>query len=60
MFSNKDRPSVTWINVDGIHDTTIVERLGKHFGLHALMIEDILNTQQRLKIDVFDEYILIT
>ncbi len=58
-FPYKDRPSVTWINVDGIHDTTIVERLGKHFGLHALMIEDILNTQQRLKIDVFDEYILI-
>lgn len=58
-FPYKDRPSVTWINVDGIHDTTIIERLGKHFGLHALMIEDILNTQQRLKVDVFDEYILI-
>ncbi|GAK60754.1 magnesium transport protein [Candidatus Vecturithrix granuli] len=58
-FPYKDRPSVTWINVDGIHDTTIVERLGKHFGLHVLMIEDILNTQQRLKVDVFDEYILI-
>lgn len=58
-FPYKDHPSVTWINVDGIHDITIVERLGKHFGLHALMIEDILNTQQRLKVDVFDEYILI-
>ena len=57
-FAYKDQPSVTWINVDGIHDETIIEKLGKYFGLHALMIEDILNTQQRLKVDIFDDYIL--
>lgn len=58
-FAYKEQPSVTWINVDGIHDEAIIEKLGKYFGLHALMIEDILNTQQRLKVDIFDEYILL-
>lgn len=58
-FPYKDRPTVTWINVDGMHDADVVERLGQHYGLHPLMIEDILNTRQRLKVDIFDEYLLV-
>ena len=58
-FPFKEKPTITWINVDGIHDTVIVEQLGTHYGLHPLIIEDMLNTQQRLKVDVFDDYILI-
>jgi magnesium transporter len=58
-FPFKEQPTVTWINVDGIHDTAIVEQLGTYYGLHPLIIEDVLNTQQRLKVDVFDDYILI-
>lgn len=58
-FPYKDQPTVTWINVDGIHNPAVVEQLGTHYGLHPLMIEDILNTEQRPKIEVFDEYIVI-
>lgn len=40
------RPS-TWINIDGISDTDILKELGKCFGFHPLILEDILNTEQR-------------
>jgi magnesium transporter len=58
-FSYKDSPTITWINVDGIHDAVLVEQLGQHYDIHPLMIEDILNTRQRLKVDIFDNYLFI-
>jgi len=58
-FPYKDTPTVTWINVDGLHESDVVERLGRHYGLHPLVIEDMLNTRQRPKIDIFDDYFFI-
>ncbi len=58
-FPFKDKPTVTWINIDGIHDLEIIEKVGNHFGLHPLTLEDILNTEQRPKIEDFDDYIFI-
>jgi magnesium transporter len=55
----KDKPGMTWINVEGIHDTHIVEKLGASFGLHPLIVEDIVNTGQRPKVDISDDYIFI-
>ena len=43
--------TVTWINVDGVHDPEIIEKLGKAFGLHSLILEDIMTTSQRPKLD---------
>ena len=48
-FSFKDTPTVTWINIDGIHQVEIVEKIGRHFKIHPLILEDILNTGQRPK-----------
>jgi len=58
-FPFKDRPTVTWINVDGIHDTAVIEKLGIHFGIHPLILEDILNTNQRPKMEDMGDYIYI-
>jgi magnesium transporter len=55
----KDSPTVTWIHINGIHDTRTLEELGTIFGLHPLILEDILNTDQRPKIEDFCEYIYI-
>jgi len=52
-------PTVTWINIDGIHDIAIIEKIGKHFGLHPLTLEDIVFTNQRAKFESFDNYIYI-
>jgi len=58
-FPFKDKPTVTWVNIDGIHNTGIIEKMGKHFNLHPLLLEDILNTDQRPKIEDFDGYLFI-
>jgi magnesium transporter len=56
-FSLKRKPSVTWINIDGLHEVDIIEKLGKCFEIHPLVLEDILNTDQRPKMEDFDKYI---
>jgi len=58
-FPFKDKPTVTWINVDGIHQIEIIEKLGKQFGIHPLVLEDILNTGQRPKSEDFEDYLFI-
>jgi magnesium transporter len=58
-FPFKESPSVTWINVDGIHQVDIIEKIGKHFELHPLILEDIVNPQQRPKMEDFEHYIFI-
>jgi magnesium transporter len=52
-------PTVSWINIDGLHEVEILEKLGRQFELHPLMLEDILNTDQRPKFDDFDKHIFI-
>jgi len=47
----KDSRDVSWIHVEGIHETQILEELGALFGLHPLTLEDILNTEQRPKVE---------
>ena len=53
----RERPAVTWIHVDGIHDIHFLEKLGAAFNLHPLTLEDILNTDQRPKVDDYNHYI---
>lgn len=55
--SCKKSPGVVWINVDGIHDISVVETVGKLFGIHPLVQEDIVNTNQRPKIEEYDGYL---
>lgn len=55
----KNKPTVTWINVDGVHNVPVLEKLGECFGLHRLVMEDILNTDQRPKVEDFGEYLYI-
>lgn len=48
-----------WLNIHGVHDVALVKQIGDLFHLHPLVIEDILNTEQRPKIDEFDDYIFL-
>jgi magnesium transporter len=54
-----DTPGQHWINLTGIHDVALVERLGSAAGLDALALEDILNTEHRPKVEMFDELLLV-
>ncbi len=54
-----DAAAVRWINVDGIHDVEILQRLGPDYGLHPLVLEDIANTEQRPKLEDYGEYLYL-
>jgi magnesium transporter len=55
----KQAPTVSWINVDGVHDVDILRALGERFALHPLVLEDILNTEQRPKLEDYGDYLYI-
>jgi len=55
----KDKSIITWINIDGVHKIKVIEEIGKHFNLHPLILEDIVDTDQRPKIKDFGDYIFI-
>ncbi|MBC3785667.1 magnesium/cobalt transporter CorA [Spirosoma utsteinense] len=48
-------PYVNWLNVDGIHDPKVVSALGQQYRLHPLLLEDVMNTEQKPKIDLYDD-----
>jgi magnesium transporter len=58
-FILKDKPTVTWANIDGLHQTEMLEKLGDCYGFHPLVLEDILNTDQRPKIEDYGDYVYI-
>ena len=51
------RGKVAWLNVDGLQDTALIEQIGARFGLHSLVLEDILNTNQRAKTEDHGDYL---
>jgi len=58
-FPFRDTETVTWINVDGLGNTNVIEELGKCFTIHPLILEDILNTEQRPKMEDLETYIYL-
>ncbi len=50
---------VNWINLYGLHDVDIIQTLGDKFKIHPLTLEDILNTSQRPKAEVYDDYLFV-
>jgi magnesium transporter len=54
-----DKPTMTWINIDGLHEVNFIEQIGQCFHIHPLTLESILNTTQRPKIEYFPNYIYI-
>ena len=55
----KSAAGITWLNVDGIHQIDLFQRIGDCFGLHPLVLEDIMNTDQRPKMEDFGDYVYI-
>lgn len=55
----KDSQSNSWININGLHNVDLIDNIGKNFDVHPLVLEDILHTTQRPKLEEFDNYIFI-
>ncbi len=58
-FPYRDTDSVSWININGIHEVDVIEKLGTHFNIHPLILEDIVNTNQRPKMEDSDGIIFV-
>ncbi len=58
QFNNAD--SVTWINIQGLHDIAVISKVGELMSLHPLTMEDILDINQRPKVEEFDDHLHIT
>ncbi|MFA6051274.1 MAG: magnesium/cobalt transporter CorA [Methylobacter sp.] len=56
-YQNTD--TITWVIIEGLKDVSIIDAIGQHFGIHGLVLEDILNTHQRPKFEEFDDYLYI-
>jgi magnesium transporter len=52
-------PAVTWINVDGLSRLDVIEMLGVYFSVHPLVQEDLLDTEQRPKLEDHDDYLFL-
>lgn len=55
----KDTVTVTWIHIEGVHDTQIVEEIGEHFGVNSLVLEDLMSPTHLPKIEVYEDYVFI-
>lgn len=52
--------TVSWVNINGIHNTEAIDAIGKVYGIHNLVLEDILNTDHRPKVEPFEDYVFFT
>src|SRR5512139_4045209 len=58
-FPAPDERRTLWINVDGVHEATVLERYGKRFGLHPLLLEDVAHTGQRPKLESYGDHLFM-
>ncbi len=58
-FPFLDAATTTWININGLHEVHAVGELGKHFGIHELLLEDIVNTGHRPKLEESENHIFV-
>jgi magnesium transporter len=56
-FAIRDNPPVGWVNVDGLHDTDILGQIRDSFGIHLLVMEDVLTLGQRAKMEEYEGYL---
>jgi magnesium transporter len=59
LLTHQKPDRVNWLNLDGLNDQDIIEKIQSHYGLHSLLIEDVLS-DQRPKAEEFDDYLFVT
>lgn len=59
LVQYRQTDSITWVMIEGLADVNIIESIGSLFGIHQLVLEDILNTHQRARFEEFDDHLYI-
>ena len=50
---------VNWLNIDGLHEISVIQEIGRLYDIHPLVLEDIVNTGQRPKYEDYESYLFI-
>lgn len=57
ILKYQQKDTVTWVIVEGLTNTNLIDDIGKLFEIHELVLEDLLNTHQRPKFEEYDDYL---
>ncbi|MDR1948823.1 MAG: magnesium/cobalt transporter CorA [Spirochaetaceae bacterium] len=60
LLAYRNPSGITWINMEGLDNSGGINRLAEAYRIHPLTVEDILNAEQRPKVEEFDDYLFIT
>jgi len=58
-FPFRDSPNISWLDITGLHETEILQKFGDYYQIHPLVLEDIINTAQRPKFEIYNNYIFV-
>jgi len=58
-FPYLDTPMATWLDINGLHEIEPLQKIGRYYHIHPLLLEDILDTDHRPKADIAEDYIFI-
>lgn len=58
-FQYKLTKNVTWTNINGLNHVDAIEKIGLHYNIHPLTLEDIVNPSQRPKVEDYDNYMFV-
>jgi magnesium transporter len=59
LIQYKENSDVTWINITGLHDTELLEKVGSIFEIHPLVLEDVLNVYHSPKIEDYEQFLFL-
>ncbi|WPP48094.1 magnesium/cobalt transporter CorA [Catalinimonas niigatensis] len=60
ILGQLDREKHNWVNISALHNTEVIQKVGDHFGLHLLVMEDIINTVLSPQFESYEDHIFIT
>lgn len=60
LLEKCDHRQISWINIDGLTNQEQIQKISKHFDLHYLLVEDLLNTDHQPKADEFEDHLFFT
>ncbi|HNP19140.1 MAG TPA: magnesium/cobalt transporter CorA [Fulvivirga sp.] len=60
LLTNISPDKINWLNIDGLHNIPLIEKVGTRFDINSLVLEDVLNTDQRPKVEDSDGYLFFT
>jgi len=56
----KEKDSITWFNIDGLHNTALMEEIASVFNLDKIILADVMNTNGRPKVQEYDNCLYIS